>query len=376
MKKLTAILAALMMVLTLIPVSISENAVLIYDDADLLTTEEEAELYLEMAPIRAYCTPVFWTTEESGRDPADTMAKAMAFLQEKTENDSGVILVLDMANQIIALQSTDDIYSRLTTETVNRILSGTVGLAIDGKYAECARDIFREVLSVLDGTGNSPEDITGGSISIAPPAPENGTKPENRPETEEGTVLARLDEFLRYWEENDLDAMLTLCPPSWKAQQENPKAVLFGILQNRTPLEYEMISINGNAADGQIVYTLSTVMERHNGKPAAVYRMQIRMEYVDGDWYPDLTTLGSVWAEDGHENEATPTPPPVTDPNTVLYYNPTGGHMYHLDQNCPTIHPKYLPLTGQFVFSQVNDAEYAGLEPCNVCGAPMRDGSD
>ena len=50
--------------------------------------------------------------------------------------------------------------------------------------------------------------------------------------------------------------------------------------------------------------------------------------------------------------------------------------MYHLDQNCPTIHPKYLPLTGQFVFSQVNDAEYAGLEPCNVCGAPMRDGSD
>ena len=211
MRKITAILVALLLILTLIPASISENAVLIYDDADLLTTEEEAALYLEMAPIRAYCTPVFWTTEEAGREPADTMAKAMTFLRERTDNNSGVILVFDMANRIIALQSTDDIYSQLTKETVNRILSGTVGQAVDGKYAECAREIFRETLSVLDGTGNNPEDITGGSISIAPHAPENGTKPDNGPETEQETVQARLDAFFRYWEENDLERIKTYC---------------------------------------------------------------------------------------------------------------------------------------------------------------------
>ena len=30
---------------------------------------------------------------------------------------------------------------------------------------------------------------------------------------------------------------------------------------------------------------------------------------------------------------------------TVYWINPDGGRYYHLDQNCPSIHPRYLPLS-------------------------------
>ena len=56
----------------------------------------------------------------------------------------------------------------------------------------------------------------------------------------------------------------------------------------------------------------------------------------------------------------------------MLYYNANGGKLYHLDQNCISIHAKYLPLESYFTYSQINDKPYSDLEPCNVCGAPLR----
>ena len=62
----------------------------------------------------------------------------------------------------------------------------------------------------------------------------------------------------------------------------------------------------------------------------------------------------------------------MADPNVVLYYNPNGGTQYHLDQNCKSAHTKYLPFKGTFTYGQINDAPYADLIPCSVCGAPLR----
>ena len=67
-----------------------------------------------------------------------------------------------------------------------------------------------------------------------------------------------------------------------------------------------------------------------------------------------------------------PTEPPVITDETILYFNPTGGERYHLDQNCKTINSKYLPLSGQFTFSEINDPQYENLQPCFVCGAPSK----
>ena len=73
-----------------------------------------------------------------------------------------------------------------------------------------------------------------------------------------------------------------------------------------------------------------------------------------------------------------PTPDPAAleqfgdSADTVLYYNPTGGEYYHCDPNCPSVNPKFQPLSGTFRFSEVNDEPYVHLNPCNVCGAPLR----
>ena len=64
--------------------------------------------------------------------------------------------------------------------------------------------------------------------------------------------------------------------------------------------------------------------------------------------------------------------PGTADASTVLYYHPDGGEYYHLDPNCRSVHPNYLPLEGMFTYAQVNGEPYAALEPCNVCGAPQR----
>ena len=58
--------------------------------------------------------------------------------------------------------------------------------------------------------------------------------------------------------------------------------------------------------------------------------------------------------------------------DTKLYYQPTGGEYYHLDQNCIRVHSSYLPLQGCFLYSELNDEPYRDLKPCEICGAPLR----
>ena len=57
---------------------------------------------------------------------------------------------------------------------------------------------------------------------------------------------------------------------------------------------------------------------------------------------------------------------------TVLFYNPSGGEFYHLDQNCGRVGAKYLPLMGHFTYDKVNEGPYQNLKPCDGCGAPPR----
>ncbi len=53
---------------------------------------------------------------------------------------------------------------------------------------------------------------------------------------------------------------------------------------------------------------------------------------------------------------------------TVYWINPDGGRYYHTDQNCPTIHPRYLPLSVYLTKEEVTDQPYGNLyAPCSVC---------
>jgi len=51
----------------------------------------------------------------------------------------------------------------------------------------------------------------------------------------------------------------------------------------------------------------------------------------------------------------------------VYYVNPNGGIYYHLDQNCPTIHPRYLPLKVSMTKEELEQPENSFYQPCSVC---------
>ncbi|MBR4040539.1 MAG: L,D-transpeptidase [Clostridia bacterium] len=63
--------------------------------------------------------------------------------------------------------------------------------------------------------------------------------------------------------------------------------------------------------------------------------------------------------------------PELPDPATQLYRNPNGGSNYHLDQNCAGVKDKFLPLTGDFTYADL-DGEFKKLTPCVYCGAPLK----
>ena len=184
----------------------------------------------------------------------------------------------------------------------------------------------------------------------------------------------QLRSFFYFWSVNKEDEMLSLCAPSWQNSVDSPKTALFGIKANRTPLDYTIEKVSGTGEDSTRTVTLTSQMDRNNGKAPQKYRLNVLMVKEGGIWYVDPSSLKSydpVETTEAVTATATPTIQPVNS-KTVLYYNPDGGSKYHLDPNCQSTNKRYLPLKGQFTYDQLNDEKYAKLQPCNVCDAPVR----
>lgn len=198
--------------------------------------------------------------------------------------------------------------------------------------------------------------------------------PEPTAEKADTSATDRLMRFFYYWSANKQDDMLSLCSPSWQSNVESPKVELFKLMANRIPMDYEVNNITGTDDDTTRNVTVTSTIDRNNGKPASRYRLTIIMVKESGEWYVDPNSLKTYEAAETTPPSATvtPTSAPAISPGTVLYYNPEGGTKYHLDQNCKSTHAKYLPMKGHFTYSEVNDTKYASLQPCNVCAAPLR----
>ena len=210
--------------------------------------------------------------------------------------------------------------------------------------------------------GNS---LSGGSAAATP-----------APEMKDTQITDRLVAFFKYWNENRQDEMLALCAPSWQSKMENPRTSLFILLANRKPMDCTLESITGTDADSSRRVTLSSKIDRNNGKPAETYRMTILMVKENNEWYIDPQSLQSYETLDTPDPNVTPTVGPTDTapvyPTTELYFNPKGGEYYHADPNCKIINEKYTPLGGHFTYAEINNDPYVNLKPCNVCGAPLR----
>ena len=198
--------------------------------------------------------------------------------------------------------------------------------------------------------------------------------PTPKPQSD-SAVTDRLETFFYYWSANRQDDMLTLCAPSWQNKVENAKTALFGLMANRTPKDYSVESVSGTEYDTSRTVTIISTMDRNNGKDPVKYRMSIIMLNEGNEWYVDPQSLQTYEAADTPDpsitNTPAPTETPAIYPDTVLYYNPSGGEYYHLDQNCKKINERYLPLKGHFKYSELSNEKYSKLKPCAICGAPL-----
>ena len=223
------------------------------------------------------------------------------------------------------------------------------------------------------GSGTVIDPETGKSLSAGTETQPTATP---TPVGEDTATVDRLEAFFRYWSAGMQDEMLNLCSPTWQSGVDNPKTSLFGLLANRRPMDYTVEKISGTSESTSRTVTVTSTIDRNNGKDPVKYRLSVLMVKENEQWYVDPQSLKT------YENAETPdpatvaTPTPTAEPtvssSTVLYYNPDGGSKYHLDQNCKSTHAKYLPMKGHFTYGEINNDKYKNLSPCNVCAAPLR----
>ena len=242
-----------------------------------------------------------------------------------------------------------------------------------------------------------PQTLFGGSSALESVSGAQQTLAEN-PETFGGESIPapastavpavsaaqmRLNTFMNYWAESQLDSMLDLCLPTWVSSLENPKSELFILLANRTPMSYTVENISGSDADTSRTVTLTVLIDKKNTTEPAYYQMQVLMLRINDSWYVDPNSLGATkmttTPQPGDLEAGTipfvptqaPTEVPTVSANTVLYYNPDGGSYYHASENCSRVAAEYLPLS-PFYFSDLNSTKYKNLLACNKCDAPAR----
>ncbi len=245
--------------------------------------------------------------------------------------------------------------------------------------------------SGLAASGITPSPSPQNVLAAGSNANNGGQTPEVTPPPSSGEnseAWVRLEQFFNLWMLGKKNDMLSLVLPSWASQQETPAISMFQVLANRSPQDYTFEKISGADTDSSRTVTMTSVIDKNNGREPVKIRFNVLMLKVDGQWYVDPNTLVSndeVKAEDqtatsGTNTEgsnsqgqgtATPKPTATPGPKTKLYYNKEGGTYYHIDKNCTSVNKKYLPLTN-FNYQDLNKSTFKNLVPCPVCHAPER----
>lgn len=120
--------------------------VVISDEADLLSAEEEAKLTQYMQPITLYGNAVFKTITTN-----DFSASyyADACYKEFFEYDSGTLFLIDMANREIYIYNEGNVAKTVTSGYSYTITDNVYLYASDGDYFTCAAKAFEQIYTLL-----------------------------------------------------------------------------------------------------------------------------------------------------------------------------------------------------------------------------------
>ena len=124
------------------------DLIIIRDDADLLTDEEETALYYHMLPVTEYGGAAFYTSS-SRVSSASSYAKRC--FRENFGTGSGTLFLIDMYNREIYIFSDGKIYRKITNSKADTITDNVYRYATNGNYAECANRAFDQISTLLEG---------------------------------------------------------------------------------------------------------------------------------------------------------------------------------------------------------------------------------
>lgn len=125
-----------------------EDLIVIRDEADLLSEEDEKILYEHMVPVTRYGGAAFYTTDSANSSTEDLARKRY---RENFGTKSGTIFVIDMYNRYIYIFSDGRIYDTVTKAKAETITDNVYMYARHGEYRECAVRTFDQIAAILDG---------------------------------------------------------------------------------------------------------------------------------------------------------------------------------------------------------------------------------
>lgn len=122
--------------------------VVIEDQEDLLTAEEEANLIEDMIPLTEYGNVAFVSCYSTDKT---TASYANDWYYSRFGNDSGTAFVIDMYNRIIQITSAGDVYKVITKGYANTITDNVYTYAKRGDYYGCVSEAYSQAFTLLEG---------------------------------------------------------------------------------------------------------------------------------------------------------------------------------------------------------------------------------
>lgn len=123
-------------------------AVILEDDAELMTEEERAALAEQMKAITKWGNVGF---KSISQNPGSTAGYVEDYYKEKFGASSGTIFLIDMDNRNIWIKNNGAISKVITNAYSDTITDNSYRYASDGDYYGCAGEVFFEIETVLSG---------------------------------------------------------------------------------------------------------------------------------------------------------------------------------------------------------------------------------
>ncbi len=125
-------------------------SVIVEDDADLLTEEQEIDLAVVMKEITAYGNVAF---KSIAHNSTSTEGFAKSYYKELFGSRSGTLFLIDMDNRNIWIYSDGAVYKVITRAYANTITDNVYRYASAQDYYACASRAFEQIFALLEGAG-------------------------------------------------------------------------------------------------------------------------------------------------------------------------------------------------------------------------------